>query len=152
MHKVVIADTSCLIVLQKIELLTILKNLYNEVLIISAIAKEYSQSLPPRIEIKDPSVSARTKSILSAVDAGGASAIMLALETPQSILILDVLSARKIASQLSLNFTGTLGILTKAKLAGLIETVKPVLGKLKEINFRISDEVEKSVLKACNES
>ncbi|HRJ30348.1 MAG TPA: DUF3368 domain-containing protein [Cyclobacteriaceae bacterium] len=150
MHKVVIADTSCLIVLQKLELLIVLKNLYTEVLITSAIAEEYSLPLPHWIEIKNP-LSSVTKAFESSLDPGEASAIALAAEIPEAILILDGLQARRVAAQLSLNYTGTLGVLAKAKKKGLIESIKPILSKLRELNFRISSEVEEDILIHCNE-
>lgn len=150
MHKVVIADTSCLIVLQKLELLTILKNLYTEVLITSAIAEEYSLPLPSWIVIENP-LSSVTKAFASSLDLGEASAIALAAEIPDAILILDDLQARRIAAQLSLKYTGTLGVLAKAKKKGLIESIKPILSKLREVNFRISSEVEEDILIQCNE-
>lgn len=151
MHKVVIADTSCLIVLQKIELLFILKELYSGVVTTSSIASEYGESLPPWIEIINPSGKFKTELPLTTLGAGEASAIALALENPQYIPILDDLLARRIAMDLSLSVTGTLGILAKAKRKGLIAAIKPVLLKLKEIKFRMSEEVEESILKECNE-
>ncbi|MBL7845628.1 MAG: DUF3368 domain-containing protein [Cyclobacteriaceae bacterium] len=150
MHKVVIADTSCLIVLQKLELLVILKNLYTEVLITSAIAEEYSSPLPSWIIIKNP-LNRVEKVFESSLDPGEASAIALAAEIPDAILILDDLQARKIAAQLSLSYTGTLGVLAKAKKKGFIPSIKPILSKLREVNFRISTEVEEDILIQCNE-
>ena len=55
------------------------------------------------------------------VDLGEASAIALAKELSGSILLLDDLKARKLASKLNLKFTGTLGVFHKAKLAGFVE-------------------------------
>jgi predicted nucleic acid-binding protein len=54
------------------------------------------------------------------IDKGESSAIALALETPQSTIILDDFKARKIAEKLGLNVTGTLGVIIKAKLRGII--------------------------------
>ncbi len=150
MHKVVIADTSCLILLQKLELLIILKKLYAEVFITSAIAEEYSLPLPSWIVIKNP-LSVTTKGIELNLGAGEASALALVLEIPNAILVLDDLRARKIAAQLSIQFTGTLGVLAKAKSERLIDSIKPFLERLRETNFRISAEVEEEILIQCNE-
>ena len=43
------------------------------------------------------------------------------------LLILDDFKARKFATKLSLNFTGTFGILLKAKDLGFIDSVKSIL-------------------------
>lgn len=50
------------------------------------------------------------------IDKGESSAIALALEIPESTLILDDFKARKIADKLGLTYTGTLGVILKAKL------------------------------------
>ncbi len=49
------------------------------------------------------------------IDKGESSSIALALETPHSILILDDFKARKVAMLLELQFTGTIGVIVKAK-------------------------------------
>jgi predicted nucleic acid-binding protein len=65
------------------------------------------------------------------IDSGESSAIALALETPGSTIILDDYKARKIADQLGLMFTGTIGVIIKAKLSGIIPSIKPFLEKMK---------------------
>ncbi len=66
-----------------------------------------------------------------------ASAIALAKEQNSPLLVLDDLKARKLASRLNLKFTGTLGIIHKAKQIGVLEKVKPIIEKLQTTNFRI---------------
>jgi predicted nucleic acid-binding protein len=85
------------------------------------------------------------------IDKGESSAIALALEIPDSLLILDDIKARKVATQLGLSNTGTLGIIIKAKLEGIIPSVIPILNKIKLTDFRLSSEVELQVLKAAME-
>ncbi|MCX6160927.1 MAG: hypothetical protein NTV87_06270 [Ignavibacteriae bacterium] len=46
MKKVVISDTSCLILLSKLNLLTILKSLFNEVWITEEIKNEFGEDIP----------------------------------------------------------------------------------------------------------
>jgi hypothetical protein len=85
------------------------------------------------------------------IDKGESSAIALSLELPDSILILDDNKARKIAQNLKLKFTGTIGVIIKAKLLGLIPSVKPYFEKIKETNFRLSSEIELQALKEAKE-
>lgn len=85
------------------------------------------------------------------IDKGESSAISLALELPNSSLILDDYKARKIAQQLGLKITGTIGVIVKAKLNGIIPSIKPYIEKIKETNFRVSDEIEIEALKQANE-
>lgn len=57
------------------------------------------------------------------IDKGESSAIALALETPDSTVILDDYRARKIAEQLGVSITGTIGVIIKAKLNGAIPSI-----------------------------
>jgi len=89
---------------------------------------------------------------MPAVDLGEASTIALALQMPEdNVMILDDLKARKLAKQLQLKFTGLLGVLLKAKQQHAIVSVGDVLVRLKQANFRISEDLEKEVLKLAGE-
>jgi predicted nucleic acid-binding protein len=56
-------------------------------------------------------------------------------------MVLDDLKGRKVANALGLNFTGTLGVLVKAKRNGLIEKLEPYVEKLIQDGIRISNQV-----------
>jgi hypothetical protein len=56
-----------------------------------------------------------------------------------------------LARKLQLNYTGSLGIINKAKQLGIINNVKPFIKKLLETDFRISDNVVLEFLKINNE-
>jgi predicted nucleic acid-binding protein len=86
------------------------------------------------------------------IDCGEASAIALAMETDNSLLLLDDLKARKLAGKLNLNFTGTLGVITKAKQMGVTSEVKPLIDSLLLTDFRISENVIDELLKLNNEN
>lgn len=85
------------------------------------------------------------------IDKGESSAIALALETPNCTIILDDYKARKIAEQLGLHFTGTIGVIVKAKLNGVIPSIKPLLSKIRSTDFRLSSELELLALKEAGE-
>ena len=85
------------------------------------------------------------------IDKGEASAIALALETADNTVILDDWKARKLAERLGLSVTGTLGVIIRAKNTGLIQSIKPYLERIRETNFRISEELEQIALKEANE-
>lgn len=152
MRKIIISDTSCLILLHKIDQLSLLTSLFSEVLITSTIASEFGRELPEWIIIKDPTNPHYQHILTTIVDAGEASAIALALEQSSSLIILDDLKARKLASELNLTFTGTLGIIIEAKLSGKIESVKPLLIKIKQTNFHLPVELENRILHKAGES
>jgi len=152
MHKIVIADTSSLIIFEKIEQLDLLIKLYSSIVVTPEIVNEYQEKLPDWV-IVTPVRDKKYQSFLETqVDKGEASAIALALELENSLLLLDDLKARKLAKKLNLKFTGTLGVISKAKQKGLISEVKPLLDKLILTNFRISDRIVNEVLRINGES
>jgi len=85
------------------------------------------------------------------LDPGEASAIAFALDLENVLLILDDLKGRKEAERLGLTFTGTLGVLFKAKKQGIIKEIKPYIENLKVAGFRISQNVEMEILKRSQE-
>ena len=85
------------------------------------------------------------------VDLGEASAIALALENPEHLLIIDDNKGRKLAQRLELNVTGTFGILVKAKKTGVIPFLKPILEQIEQTDFRISNRLKAIVLEQVDE-
>lgn len=147
----VIADSSCLILLSKIDELDILRANYERVIITKEIAGEVGTQLPGWIEISE--VGDKTLQLLfeETLDLGEASALTLAFEMPGCTVILDDLKARKIAAKLNLRVTGTIGVLVKAKKRGTIRSVKPIFEKIMETDFRISDRILIEAIKEAGE-
>lgn len=152
MPKVVISDTSTLIILQKIEHLSLLEKLYGEILTTPEIAEEYGEKLPNWIKLKSVTDRKYQEFLETQIDVGEASAIALAKEYEDVLLLLDDLKARKLASKLNLKITGALGIIHKAKQKGLIDEVKPLIDKLLSTNFRISEKIIQEVLSLNSEN
>jgi predicted nucleic acid-binding protein len=151
MHKTIISDTSCFIILTNIAELNLLQKVYGHIVTTLDIAIEYGETLPDWVEIVTVKDKYRQQLLEMQIDKGESSAIALALETPDSLIILDDYKARKIADQLGLIFTGTIGIIIKAKLNGVIPSIKPLLDKIKKTDFRLSTEIELQALKEANE-
>ena len=112
---------------------------------------EYGEQLPDWIEVQQTNDPYRQQLLEMQIDKGEASAIALALEGEDNILILDDWKARKWAERLGLSVTGTLGVIIKARNTGLIASIKPYLYKIRDTNFRISEELEQIALKEANE-
>ena len=89
--------------------------------------------------------------IEASVDQGEASAIALAVEYDDCLLIIDDLKGRKFAQQIGLSITGTFGVLLEAKRAGVVPLIKPILEKIKQTNFRLSAKLEELVLAQAQE-
>jgi uncharacterized protein len=77
--------------------------------------------------------------------------ISLSQATPNSLAILDDGLARAYAKQLNVSFTGTLGILLKAKQAGHISAIKPLLNQLDAIGFRLNATTRQTVIQLAGE-
>ena len=73
------------------------------------------------------------------------------METPNSTIILDDYKARKVAERLGLKYTGTIGVIIKAKLDGIIPSIKPLLIKIKKTDFHISENLELIALREAKE-
>jgi predicted nucleic acid-binding protein len=151
MPKTIISDTSCLIILTNIGELNLLREVYGQIATTPEIAAEFGETLPQWVEIVAAADKYRQQLLEMQIDRGESSAIALALETPNSVIILDDYKARKIAERLGLVYTGTIGVIIKAKFKGIIPAVKPLLEKIKRTDFRLSAEIELLALKEASE-
>jgi len=151
MQKTIVSDTSCLITLEKIGELELLHKVFGEIIVTNEIAGEYGLELPEWIRVRNP-INKNYQQILEAsVDKGEASAIALALELIDCLLIIDDLKGRNLAEQLGVKVTGTFGLIIEAKISGYIESVKPLLEKIKQTNFRLSKDLEERILLKAQE-
>ena len=145
----IISNTSCLIVLDNIDALTILQNLYKTIYLTEEVAQEFGKPLESWMTVIDKSY---LRILNASVDLGEASTIALALQMQEdNIMILDDLKARKLATHLHLKFTGLFGILLKAKQQNIISSVADIFIQLKKGNFRFSEKLEIEVLRLAGE-
>jgi len=151
MQQVIVADTSCLILLDKLELLEILKTLFGSILITSEVAKEFGKLLPAFVKIENPSNPVYQKLLEVRLDLGEASALALALEHHNCLLIIDDNKGRKEAKQLGIAITGTVGVLINAKQKGFISSIVPFLEAIKKTDFRISQKILDQARRRCGE-
>ena len=151
MLSIVISDTSSLILFDKIGEFELLNKVYDLVVTTPQIAVEFRELLPDWIHIVDVKDKKYQEFLETQIDWEEASAIALAKEIDNSILLLDDLKARKLAGKLNLKFTGTLGVFHKAKELGIVDKIKPLIDKLLMTNFRISENIILELLKMNNE-
>ena len=151
MLKIVISDTSSLIIFHKIEGFHILKELYSEIIVTPQIVEEFKDKLPEWIKVIAVEDKKYLNLLATQIDLGEASAIALSQEIDDALILLDDLKARKVAKKLNLNFTGALGVIHKAKQEGIIPNIKPLIDKLLETNFRISEKIIKELLRINGE-
>lgn len=125
--------------------------MFGTIVITTQVANEFGQSLPEWFEVQDPSDRRNHTLMEQTVDSGEASAIALALEYDDPLLIIDDLKGRKLAAQLGIAIIGVVGIIINAKISGIVTTVIPILQKIKHSNFRISPQLEKLILDKTGE-
>lgn len=126
-------------------------SLYKNVITTPEISNEFGRPLPDWIKIKSVLNKQLQSTYTNKVDNGEASAIALAMEIDSPLLILDDLKGRKLAAQLNLRFTGTLGVLILAKQKGIISLLKPYFDKIEATDFRVADDLLQRILKELGE-
>ena len=157
-----ICDTSTLQYLHQIELLHILPSLAETVLVPPAVVAELQQgqnlgiNLPDLAELKWITVrepaGVVALPLVNDLGSGETEVLMLALEMPAAVAVLDDALARRVAAISGLKFTGTLGLLLDAKQAALIPAVKPYLDRLQALRFRLAADTRNAVLKLGGET
>jgi predicted nucleic acid-binding protein len=144
-NEIVISDTTCLIALTNINQLEILHKICPNVVIALEVAEEYGEKLPDWILIKEVNDKEKIKIVSEKLDKGESASIVLAMETKNSLLILDDLQARKYAENIGLPKIGTIGLLQIANNLGLIKNFSEVIEKLKELKFRMPKDFQKKI-------
>ena len=89
--------------------------------------------------------------VVSDLGPGEREALALAAETPGAILIIDDGLARRYADVLRVRFTGTAGVLARAKREGLLDAVASVLDRLAALRFRLDAQTRAAVLRQVGE-
>jgi len=143
---IVITDASCFILLDKIKAISILQSLFNTVITTPEIEAEYGKRLPPWVLVTPVKDRELLYNYAETVDIGEASAIALANEVDSPTLILDDMKGRKLADRLSLNYTGTIGLLILAKQRGIIHSLAEHFDQIKKTNFRYPEHLLQALL------
>lgn len=146
MRKVIITNTSCLIALSNIGKLDVLRDVYGTVLVTNEVALEFGGQLPEWVKLVAVKDKTKTRLIANTLDVGESSTIALALELDDALMILDDGKARRFAKGMGLTFTGTLGVVVKAKRMGLDIDLKAVIADFRSAGFRIPKDIEAVLL------
>jgi len=159
--RVIVADSSPLIALAVTGAIDLLPQLYRGVLLPPAVWDEVTiagQGLPGaevvrgagwlKVTKPDPAVVA---ALTILVGQGEAEAIALAQSVVGSILLLDDAQARRVAERIGLRRIGTLGILRKAKIAGLLDRIEPLIDQLAHHGIYMSRNLIDAILRDVGE-
>ena len=160
---IVVSDTSPFSALLKTGHLSLLHQLYGEVIIPNAVFEElmalkergYDVELRFKdewikvVRVKDTTMVNR---LLQILDMGEAEAIILAKELNADLLLIDEKEGRAFAKSENLEIIGILGILLEAKRNNFILSVKQLLDDIVENgNFRLSRLLYEDTLRRADE-
>ena len=134
--------------------LSLLQSLFGEVRVPPAVVQEAAPSLPvlPSWIVVQPLTQPVASQVLqTALGRGESEALGLALEIKADLVILDDRLARRLALGLGVPVVGTLGILMRAKQAGFVPAVGPLVDRMLELGFRMSAAMRDRVLTDAGE-
>lgn len=164
---IVISDSSPLVHLSAIGRFDFFKSIYTDLVIPPAVWEEVAiagDGLPGSedlraavgegwIKIVTPTGSASALPKRPALDAGEAQALTLAIELGASMVLIDDLLGRQVATAIGLQPIGTLGVLVEAKRFGLITSFRSELRRLETgSDFIASSAVKQLALELAGEA
>jgi predicted nucleic acid-binding protein len=111
------------------------------------VEREFKGKLTGWFELAEPDKYTFHAILQEGIDEGEASAIALSLKLAASVVVIDDLKGRNKAEKSGITYTGTFGLILKARQSGIIENVRPILSKIQATNFRYDPSILKVVLK-----
>ena len=161
---IVVSNSTPLIGLASIDRFELLRQLFGEIQIAPAVYAETvsrgreqggaKRQVATAAWIKTVAVQDRlaVEVLLDELDLGEAETIVLAHEVKADWVLMDEKKGRRKLNQLGLEKIGTLGILLKAKQAGLLGPIRPDVERLSQQGFSISASVIDAILTAADEN
>lgn len=159
---IVVSDTSSLSALIRLDLIEILPKIFGNIIVPPAVYHELSYLGKQGYDISSlfeaewflvqtPVDQHLIKELSVELDPGEVEAISLAKELVANFLLIDEKKERAIAHRLGISIVGLLGVFLLAKKEGQVKSIKPHLIRLKDIGFRVSNDLIKLVLKEADE-
>lgn len=159
--RLVISNTSPLLYLHQVGQLDLLRQLYGSVVVPEAVQGELiagsrlgvdtpSLQHHPWLMVKPPPERLLLRALVD-LGPGEAEVIALGLASPGALLLLDDRLARRTAALSGLTYTGTIGLVVKAKQAGVLDSALPVLEALKKTSIRVTDDLMHWALQEAGE-
>lgn len=154
-ERLLIADAGPFITLAAIGRVELLRNLATDVVIPRTAFEEVIAGAPRpgAVEVRATWIRVAdaapelTGAFSLLVDRGEAEALALVQQNAGSLLVIDDLRARRLASAMGLRLTGTLGVLHMAKRAGLVQSLQEELDGLRRAGFHISESLASAFLR-----
>jgi predicted nucleic acid-binding protein len=153
---IVVSDSSPILNLAAVGRLSLLRDLYGEVIVPPAVQTELSRNAVGLdlswTRIVAPRNETDVAALRESLDPGEAEAIVVASEQKAGLLLVDERRGRRIAISRGLQVTGLLGVLAEAKARGLISHCRPVLDDMMRVaGFWIGEDLRERYLRKLEE-
>lgn len=159
----IVCNTGPLIALERISLLHLLGPLFGQVLIPTAVEREFLAGHPDgksffearasgliQVSTLEVSLDPLLKSML---DEGEAAVIQLAQAVSIDQVLIDERKGRKVARDIyGLRTLGTVRVLLEAKQSGLINSIRQPLKSMREHGYRIHEDIVQAALRQAGEA
>ena len=157
MHKrhknIIVCNSSPIINLCNVGLLSLFKSLYGQVIIPNAVFKELTVKGSGHkhdglirsfvdakiLRLKTPHNAELIALLGKDLDEGESEVIALALELKADVVLIDEMDARDVAGSYNLHITGFIGMLLKAQRLKIIPSALPYLEKARNAGFWINE-------------
>ncbi len=158
--KPIICNTSPLIGLSGINLLSLLRDLYTEVWIPREVENEFltiDETIHREILNNAPWIitvdlaDQQKAEVYEGIDGGEAEVLALAKEQEAVLVLIDEKKARQVAQNIGLIVRGTVGILLEAKKKELVVAIKPLLTRMQNNGIRLSKALIDFALREADE-
>ena len=136
----IVSNSTPLIAFTRINQLPLLRSVVGELVIPAAVAEEIADypgkrgridlAQEPWIRVEYVRSRSSVRLLLAALDRGEAEVIVLAQEQNAEVVLIDELTARKVAESLELTVSGSIGVLVRAKEMGRIAVVRPLVDEM----------------------
>lgn len=156
----VVCDTSPLQYLHQAKLIQLLPLMYGGIIVPEAVVAELGRGISLGVSLPDvrglPWIRVErvclTPPLMPAdFGAGEREVLTLAAQTADCLALIDDARARHHARLLGIRYTGTLGILLKAKQRGHVAAILPALQMLESLGFFLDPATLAAVLRLANE-
>jgi hypothetical protein len=160
LKRIIVSDATPVIAFSRINRLKLLQEVVREIIIPEEVSSElfkYKKSDIKSlknykwIRVEKITSQNNVELLLPTLDRGEAEVIILSKELKADLVIIDELSARKVAMMMDLPLIGTVGLLIAAKENKLIEKVKPLLDEMIVSGIRYGEEFYRKVLAEIGE-
>jgi predicted nucleic acid-binding protein len=162
----VVVDSSVLITLAAGGQFHLLRELYTTLYLppevwneVTSVAKPYGthETRQARdagwLMIRTPASLAAVHALAFNLQPGETEALALAVELGHALLLVDDAQGRRAARALGIDYTGTLGVLLRAKGEGKLTALSPVLALMRQrTTFWLSEEVQRAALVQAGEA